>query len=239
MARALKKPDSGKRSVAPATLPGVPLLRPVEASDLMLATLHREPFSGEGWLFELKYDGYRCMVRKTGESVELVSRNGNPLNRSFPEVVAALAELPGDFVLDAELTVDLPTGHSSFERLRRRAVTSVQSRVRAAMIEHPARLYLFDMMASNGRDLRGLPLTTRKEHLRDCFDNTATLIFATGIVAAGHWVFEQVQQNGLEGMVAKWMQSTYQRGRSSDWRKVKYAGYGRPAALGWGRSRAE
>ncbi|WP_155637796.1 hypothetical protein [Burkholderia stagnalis] len=131
------------------------------------------------------------MVRKTGERVELVSRNGNPLNRSFPEVVAAIAELPGDFVLDAELTVDLPTGHSSFERLRRRAVTSIESRVRTAMVEHPARLYLFDMMASNGRDLRGLPLVTRKEHLRGCFENTATLIFATGIVAAGHWVLNR------------------------------------------------
>ncbi|WP_155637794.1 hypothetical protein [Burkholderia stagnalis] len=55
MARSLKKPDAGKRSTVPAKLPGVPLLSPVEASDLMLAKLHREPFSGDGWLFELKF----------------------------------------------------------------------------------------------------------------------------------------------------------------------------------------
>ncbi|WP_255504109.1 ATP-dependent DNA ligase [Caballeronia sp. EK] len=238
MARPLNKTNSDKRSTARAKPPGVALLAPIEARDLMLATLHRAPFSEHGWLYELKYDGFRVMVRKAGDQVELVSRPGNSLNRSFPDIVAAVAEIPGDFVLDGELTVDTPTGRSDFERLRQRAVTSVASRVRAAAIEAPARLYLFDIMASNGRDLRGLPLVTRKDHLRGCFEDTKTVIFANGIVGAGHWVFEQVEQLDLEGMVAKRLQSTYQRGRSSDWRKIKFSGYSRQAALGWGRARS-
>ena len=64
------------------------------------------------------------------------------------------------------------------------------------------------------------------------FENTSELVYVTGIVAVGAWVFEQVEAHDFEGMVAKRLDSTYQRGRSNDWRKVKYAGYSRPAALG-------
>jgi bifunctional non-homologous end joining protein LigD len=62
------------------------------------------------------------------------------------------------------------------------------------------------------------------------------LIVASGIVGAGQWVFEQAKARDLEGIVAKRLASPYQRGRSRDWLKIKYADYGRPAALGWGRA---
>jgi bifunctional non-homologous end joining protein LigD len=202
----------------------------------MLATLLRRAFSDDEWLFELKYDGYRCLVRKTGERIELVSREGNPLNHSFPDIVQAVAAVPGDFVLDAELTVDESSGRSSFERLRRRAVTKRPENVRAAARDHPARLYLFDALWLDGHDLRALPLVERKRYLRDALDDTQTLIVASGIVGAGQWVFEQAKARDLEGIVAKRLASPYQRGRSRDWLKIKYADYGRPAALGWGRA---
>lgn len=207
----------------------------MDASDLMLATLHRQPFSDPDWLFELKYDGFRCLIVKAGEDVKLWSRNGNLFNGSFPDVVAAVAEVPGDFVWDAELTVDDETGRSDFDRLRRRAVTKTLRTVRAAAKTDPARLYVFDALSVGGVDLRDLPLMERKLYLRKSFDNTATLIYASGIEDEGKLVFQQVEELGLEGMVGKRMDSTYQRGRSRDWLKVKYAGYGRPAALGWGR----
>jgi bifunctional non-homologous end joining protein LigD len=211
----------------------------MDASDLMLATLHPRPFSDPDWLFEIKYDGYRCLIRKTGETVELLSRNGNPFNGSFPEVAEAVAAVPGDFVWDAELTVDDATGRPSFERLHRRAVTKSAKNVRAAAKADPARLYIFDALSIDGEDLRGLWLLERKERLRDTFDNTRTLIYASGIRGAGEWVFEQAQSLDLEGMVAKRLDSTYQKGRSRDWLKIKYAGYGRPAALGFGRKSGE
>jgi bifunctional non-homologous end joining protein LigD len=207
----------------------------MDASDLMLATLHGRPFSDPDWLFELKYDGFRCLIVKAGDDVKLWSRNGNLFNGSFPEVVAAVAAVPGDFVWDAELTVDDETGRSSFERLRQRAVTKTPKNVRAAAKSDPARLYVFDALSIAGADLRALPLTERKLHLRKSFDNTGTLIYASGVEEEGKLVFDKVQGLGLEGMLAKRMGSTYQRGRSRDWLKVKYSGYGRPAALGWGR----
>ncbi|BAO90660.1 DNA ligase [Caballeronia cordobensis] len=210
-------------------------IRLIDAKDLMLATLTRAPFSREEWLYELKYDGYRCLVRKVGARIDLLSRQGNLLNQSFPDIVRAVADVPGDFIWDAELTVDERTGQSSFERLQLRARTKVEIRVCAAMREHPARLYAFDMLAAGTRDLRALPLFARKETLRDSFENTSVLVYVTGIVAAGAWVFEQVEAHDFEGMVAKRLDAPYQRGRSNDWRKIKYAGYSRPAALGWGR----
>jgi bifunctional non-homologous end joining protein LigD len=167
--------------------------------------------------------------------VDLISRQGNLVNQSFPDIVAAVAGVPGDFIWDAELTVDEPTGQSSFERLQKRARTSVASRVRAAMREHPARLYVFEMLAAGEKDIRHLPLIERKQMLRDSFDNTPQLVYVVGIAGAGSWVFEQVELHDFEGMLAKRLESTYQRGRSRDWLKIKYANYSRPAALGFGR----
>jgi len=201
----------------------------------MLATLHPRPFSDPDWLFELKYDGFRCLVVKENEHVKLWSRNGNLFNGSFPEVVRALESVPGDFVWDAELTVDDDTGRSSFGLLRQRAVTKTPKNVRAAAKSDPARLYIFDALSVADADLREMPLMERKLHLRGSFDNTGTLIYASGVEEEGNLVFGEVEGLGLEGMIAKRMDSTYQRGRSRDWLKVKYSGYGRPAALGWGR----
>jgi bifunctional non-homologous end joining protein LigD len=217
--------------------PGVARTRPIEASDLMLATVRKRPFSDADWLYEWKYDGFRCLVRKTSNRVELLSRNGNSLNTAFPDVVQAVGIVPGDFVWDGELTVDDPRGVPSFERLQIRARTSRDANVRVAARLHPARLYAFDMLAIRKRDLRAIPLIDRKRYLRDAFQDSGTLVFASAIIGAGEWVFEQVQVYGFEGMVAKRLAASYQKGRSRDWLKIKYAGYGRPAALGIGWKR--
>ncbi|ASW04089.1 hypothetical protein CJU94_37450 (plasmid) [Paraburkholderia aromaticivorans] len=201
----------------------------------MLATVRKQPFSDEEWLFELKYDGFRCLVRKSSRTVDLVSRAGNPLNVSFPEIVEAVAAVRGEFVIDAELTVDEESGRSSFDRLQRRAVTKRAISVRAAMRENPARLYVFDVLALGSNDLRKLPLSERIRHLRDAFESTQTMLHASGIVGAGEWVFDQVRMRDLEGMVAKRLASPYTRGRTRDWLKVKNPGYSRRAALGFGK----
>jgi bifunctional non-homologous end joining protein LigD len=126
------------------------------------------------------------------------------LNRSFPDIVEALSQVQGRFVWGAELTVDEHNGRSSFERLQRRAVTSLRYRVAAAAREDPARLYVFDMLSDDGSDIRHLPLEERKDVLRASFENTSRVIYVTGIVGAGVWVFSQVQALDLEGMIAKW-----------------------------------
>jgi bifunctional non-homologous end joining protein LigD len=196
----------------------------MEASDLMVATLRRTPFSDPGWLFEWKYDGYRVLVRK-GDRVDLISRAGNSLNASFPDIVQAVEAVPGEFVWDAELCVGSGRG-AEFGLLQQRAKTVSPRNVPAAARKCPARLYVFDMLA-NKRDLRGLPLIERKAILRDSFEDSDALSFVSGVIGDGVAVFGLVQQYGFEGMVAKRLASTYSKGRSRDWYKIKWAGYSR------------
>jgi bifunctional non-homologous end joining protein LigD len=196
----------------------------IQASDLMIATLKRHPFSDPDWLFEWKYDGYRCLVRKS-DRVELISREGNSLNASFPDIVRAVEAVPGEFVWDAELAVGAGRGNA-FALLQQRAKTTSPRNVPAAVRRCPARLYVFDMLA-NKRDLRGLPLIERKAILRDSFDDTDALSFVSGIIGAGTEVFELVKQHKFEGMLAKRLASTYRKGRSRDWYKIKWDGYSR------------
>jgi ATP-dependent DNA ligase len=196
----------------------------IEASDLMHATLRRHPFSDPGWVFEWKYDGYRVLVRK-GATVEIISRLGNPLNASFPDIVQAVEAVPGEFVVDAELAIGSGRG-AEFALLQQRAKTTSTRNVPAAVRRCPARLYVFDILA-NKRDLRGLPLIERKAILRDSFEDTDALSFVSGIVGDGIAVFKLVQEYKFEGMVAKRLASTYRRGRSRDWYKIKWAGYKR------------
>ena len=215
------------------------LERRIDASGLMHATRRSRAFSHADWVYEWKYDGFRCLVEKASNGVvTLTSRQGKSFNRSFPEVVDAVAAIPGDFVWDCELAIDNARGPESFSQLQTRAVTTSPRNVPAAARQHPARLFIFDMLAAGKRDLRNLWLTERKARLRDTFENTPRLIYVTDVAGVGELVFEQVAIHDFEGMVAKRKASIYMRGRSLDWIKIKNAEYSRPAALGFRHSGA-
>ncbi|MCX5544684.1 DNA ligase [Paraburkholderia sp. CNPSo 3076] len=197
------------------------------ADELMHASRHPRPFSDPGWLFEWKYDGFRCLVRKCGAQVELVSRQGKSFNLSFPEVAAAVAAMPGDFVWDGELATGAGRGVEAFRLLQERARLKLPKNVIVAARKNPARLFLFDMMIGGRRDLRALPMLERKVHLRDAFDDTPTLVFSSSINGAGEAVFDEVRRHGFEGMLAKRLASPYRAGRTKDWLKIKDSAYGR------------
>ena len=174
-----------------------------------------------------KYDGFRCLVRKSGAQVDLISRQGKSFNPSFPEVAAAVAAVPGDFVWDAELATGAGRGVAAFRRLQDRARLKLAKSVIVAARRSPARIFLFDMMISGRRDLRALPVLERKAHLRDAFEDTPTLVYSSSIIGAGAAVFDEVRRHGFEGMVAKRLTSPYCAGRTKDWLKIKDSGYGR------------
>ncbi|MEX3933243.1 hypothetical protein AB4Y32_15820 [Paraburkholderia phymatum] len=207
----------------------------IESSDLMHTTLQKRPFSSRDWIYEWKYDGFRCLVRKHGAQVDLISREGKFFNGSFPEIVEAVAEVSGDCVLDAELAVGSARGRECFASLQQRARTVSPRSVPAAVRKCPARLYVFDMLMDGKEDMRGLALTERKERLRDAFDDTPTMVYVTDVETVGELVFEQVLLHDFEGMVCKRKDSAYLRGRTHNWIKVKNPGYSRPEALGWRR----
>ena len=130
----------------------------------MLAKAADELPVGDGWLYEPKWDGFRCVVFRDGDEVVLDSRNERPLTRYFPELIAPLqACLPERCVVDAELVVPGPTG-LDFDALQQR-IHPAASRVNRLAAETPAHVLAFDLLAVGDRDLRELPLRERRELL--------------------------------------------------------------------------
>jgi len=100
---------------------------------------------GDGWLYEPKWDGFRCLVFRHGDAVELRAKSGKPLGRYFPELVAALRDLPASrFVVDGEIVISV-AGKLSFDALQMR-LHPAESRIRKLSAESPAHLMLFDML---------------------------------------------------------------------------------------------
>src|SRR5712671_4378905 len=121
--------------------------------------------TGAGWQYEPKWDGFRCLAFRDGDSVDLQSKSGQPLSRYFPEVVDALLKLkPKQFVLDGEIVVPVK-GRLSFDDLLMR-IHPAASRVQKLAKEHPANLIVFDLLVDDrGRAIADTPLSDRRKKL--------------------------------------------------------------------------
>jgi bifunctional non-homologous end joining protein LigD len=188
----------------------------------MLAESRKKPFSREGWVFELKYDGYRIIGGVSHGSAHLYTRNGNEITASFPEIARSLEALPfPSFVVDGEVVVHDDRGLPSFQRLQKRARLSRPLDVRHASLTLPATLYVFDCLAVGGHDLRDLPLLDRKDVLRRLLPPAGPLRFSDHVARQGKDLYDRVSAMGLEGIVAKKADAPYRSGRSADWLKVR------------------
>jgi bifunctional non-homologous end joining protein LigD len=193
-----------------------------EDGAVMLAEASAEPFSRADWLFEFKYDGYRLLAGKKDGKPFLISRNGNNLTASFPDVARAIGFLPfDDFLIDGEVVVHDDSGLPSFGRLQKRGRLTKRPKIERAALKYPAILYLFDLLAFDKFDAREIPLSKRKEVLRLVLPTVGPLRFSDHIEENGEALFAQVEKIGMEGMVGKRAASTYRAGRSSDWVKVR------------------
>ena len=160
---ATRKPAAGESvSAASRDNVGFAIAPPIEP---MLAKLAEALPIGEGFLFEPKWDGFRCLVFRDGESVALRSKAGKPLERYFPDVVASVGALPARrFVLDGEMVVPVD-GRLSFDDLLQR-IHPAPSRVRRLAEETPAWLIAFDLLVdAEGRALVERPLGERRPRL--------------------------------------------------------------------------
>jgi ATP-dependent DNA ligase len=139
----------------------------------MEAMLAAELPEGEGWQFEPKWDGFRCLARRDGAEVTLTSKSGKPLARYFPEVADMLRGLKSkQFLLDGELII--PAGDAlSFEALQLR-LHPAESRVRKLSKETPAELMAFDLLELDGKSLADLPLSRRRDELEQFFRRNVT-----------------------------------------------------------------
>ena len=189
---------------------------------VMLATAREEPFTKEGWVFEIKYDGYRLIADGAGDEPVLWSRNGNDITGTFPDIARAIRGLPYDgIVLDGEVVVHDEAGLPSFSLLQRRGRLQRSTAIARAALDLPAVFYAFDLLAFGGLDLRDLPLLARKTLLREVLPTVGPVRFSDHIATQGEAMYERVTAMRLEGLVAKKADSPYRAGRSTSWYKIR------------------
>ncbi|ODP36227.1 ATP-dependent DNA ligase [Sphingomonas turrisvirgatae] len=183
-------------------------LAPMEAK--LAATLPEGP----GWQYEPKWDGFRALAQRDGEAIELWSKAGKPLARYFPEMVAALRELPEQrFLLDGELVIPIG-GRLSFDSLQAR-LHPAASRIERLSRETPAQLLLFDCLALGNHDLRDQPLERRRAALKRFAGSIASeYILLSPATSDRDAAIDWLAQSGgaLDGVIAKPLGGPYAAG---------------------------
>jgi len=181
-----------------------------------------DAFTRDGWIFELKLDGYRLIASKSGGEALLLTRNGNDYTGVFPEIARAVKALPVDeCIIDGEVVVCDAKGLPSFALLQRRGRLSSSIDIKRAAVELPATFFAFDLLGFEDFDLRPLPLLQRKEFLAEVVPKIGPLRALDHIEREGDAFLAQVAAMGLEGVIAKKADAPYRKGRSDQWLKIK------------------
>lgn len=198
-------PTVKSRKVSPVTLP--------ENIEPMLATLVDEPFHEEGWIYEIKWDGYRALAYLNNNNVEIRSRNNKSFNQKFYPIYDRLKNWKVNAVFDGEVIVMNEKGAADFSDLQG---------WRSEADGHLA-YYIFDILWLDGEDLTRTPLKERRDILRSIIpEGDATLKLSESFDAEGKELFQLAEQFGLEGIIAKKEDSFYNPGiRSKEWLKIK------------------
>lgn len=192
----------------------------------MEALLVSEIPAGDNWEYEPKWDGFRCLAFRDGESLELQSKSGQTLGRYFPEIVAALLQVKAEkFVLDGELVIPVKTGFSFDDLLQR--IHPAASRVAKLAKETPAHFIVFDLLVDDaGKPLHDLALAKRRPKLESFAKKYLTknadieLSPKTGDIAIAR---EWLSTTGikLDGIIAKRLDLPYRSGERDGMQKVK------------------
>ena len=180
---------------------------------------------GDGWQYEPKWDGFRCLAFRDGDEVALQSKSGQPLARYFPEVVERLRETaPERFILDGELMV-LAEGQLDFDQLLQR-IHPAESRIRKLAEETPAMFVFFDLLVEDGRLLTEQPLRERRQALEQFVAERLgrhewlRLSPATSDLAVAKEWFA-ITNGALDGVLVKRLDAPYESGRSGAMLKIK------------------
>ena len=179
--------------------------------------------AGEGWLYEPKWDGFRCLVFFDGDTIYLQSRDLKPLGRYFPELEAGLlGALPAPVVLDGEVVIATEHG-LDFDALQMR-IHPAESRVRMLSRSTPSSFVAFDLLAAGNEDLRTTSFEGRRYRLEAALGDVGTPVHLTPETRdhnlAQDW-FERFEGAGLDCVVAKRLDELYRPGQRS-WLKIKH-----------------
>ena len=178
----------------------------------MAATPHAEPFSDPHWCFEIKLDGYRILSYIEDGSVKLQTKNLKDYTGKFTQITTALQKWKRNAIIDGEVVMLNERGHSDFNALQ-----NWQSDA-----DGPLYYFVFDLLWLDGKDYMKEPLYRRKSALKNILPRSPVVIYQSEIMTYGIPAYKMAQGEGLEGVVAKRIESIYQPGvRSKDWLKLK------------------
>lgn len=188
---------------------------PFKKVEVQLASLVEKIPSGEDWVFELKYDGYRIVAFAQSGKAKLFSRNNTDFTSKFKQITKSIEEFSAGraMVLDGEVVISDEQGRSDFQALQNFLKSSSDKKL-AYMV--------FDLLALDGKDLRKRPLIERKAMLEDLLKTApANLVFSEHVQGHGEKCFWVAESLGMEGIVGKRANSSYIGGRTEDWIKLK------------------
>ncbi len=191
-------------------------------------------FDSDEHVFELKWDGIRCLAFLEDQGHRLMSRRARDMSARYPEFVFP-RQLPPGTLLDGELVI-LRDGKPDFPAILSREHARGERRVLGLSRSSPATFVVFDVLYREGRPLMDLELAARREHLRRLLElaDDPRLVLSEGVVGAGLRFYEEVLRLGFEGMLAKELASRYLPGRRTDaWTKTKPVQRLHCAIVGW------
>ncbi|HWD48072.1 MAG TPA: non-homologous end-joining DNA ligase [Actinomycetota bacterium] len=199
----------------------LPQPAPPPTYEPMMAVLTAEPFDDDEWLFEVKWDGHRCLAN-LGTATRLTSRTTRDMTAQFPELIDMHRQLAArNAVVDGEIVALGRDGRPSFERMQDRFHRHPEELARNKG-RVPVQFLAFDLLWLDGRPLLDLPLVERRARLAEVLVETRDIRLSQVVEGAGTAFFDQVKELKLEGIVAKRAASPYRPGaRSPDWRKIK------------------
>ncbi|MGQ0825522.1 MAG: non-homologous end-joining DNA ligase [Actinomycetota bacterium] len=197
---------------------------PPEGLRPMVATLAKQPPTGDGWAWELKWDGIRALGYVDAGRLRLFTRNGNEVSRRYPELRQLAVELgTRDAILDGEIVTFDEQGRPNFERLQRRMHVDNDHTIRKLVNEVPAVYVLFDLLWLDGHSVMGESYEQRRARLVDLGLTGSAWQTPPHEVGDGTATLEVSRQFGLEGVIAKRRNDIYEPGRRSRaWLKVKH-----------------
>ncbi|MBJ3785007.1 DNA ligase D [Devosia sediminis] len=204
-----EKADQTTRILAKASKGKAPAFRPVQ-----LATLVDSVPAGDDWLFEMKYDGYRCLAAVEGDSVRLYTRSGLDWTDKFGALVEPLQKLKiGSALIDGEVCAFDGKGRTDFSTLQ-------------DVLSNGGRLefFAFDLLEADGKDLTKLPLIERKERLQTILGRSiknSPIQYSSHVAGHGQKVLDALCREGHEGVIAKSANAPYRGDRTKSWLKIK------------------
>ena len=189
----------------------------------MLATAAKRVPSGDGWAYELKWDGVRALAFMGADGLRLSVRRGDDTTGRYPELAGIAEALQGrEAIIDGEVVAFDEDGDPSFGRLQRRMGLTDAGRIRQRVADTPVTYVAFDLLWLDGRSLLAEPYKHRRELLAELSFDGPCWQAPRHHLGDGEALFAAVRERGLEGVVAKRLGSAYRPGRRSpDWVKVQ------------------